>query len=335
MICCLTVCFIIVWFGVIHVSLFWDNLNFPLGNQSSVRSSIHLFIRPYTKLPVHLSMYSFMSPCIHPPTRPSFHPSSTHCSICPSSHSSILVPICPSIHPKQTNQHPLIQTNKINNPTATHPNKDSPIQTNNKHPTKQTNSKHSSKQTPSQPNNKQTNTNLSTQAKHSPIQTNNKPIQTSNKHSPIQTNKHSPIQTHPPIQTNNKHSLIKKQTTNTHPTKHTSRQTTNTHPSKQTSNTRPLKQTTNTHPKKQQTLAHPNKQQTPIQTSNKYLPIHLNKHPIKQQALTLTQTTNTHPNEHPSSFSSTQIPPFHQQEPGASSEPVLLPVLGWFDWRAL
>ncbi len=30
-----------------------------------------------------------------------------------------------------------------------------------------------------------------------------------------------------------------------------------------------------------------------------------------------------------------QIPPFHQQEPGASSEPVLLPVLSWFDWRAL
>ncbi len=29
------------------------------------------------------------------------------------------------------------------------------------------------------------------------------------------------------------------------------------------------------------------------------------------------------------------IPPFHQQEPGASSEPVLLPVLSWFDWRAL
>ncbi len=27
--------------------------------------------------------------------------------------------------------------------------------------------------------------------------------------------------------------------------------------------------------------------------------------------------------------------PFHQQEPGASSEPVLLPVLSWFDWRAL
>ncbi len=30
-----------------------------------------------------------------------------------------------------------------------------------------------------------------------------------------------------------------------------------------------------------------------------------------------------------------QLPPFHQQEPGASSEPVLLPVLSWFDWRAL
>ncbi len=29
------------------------------------------------------------------------------------------------------------------------------------------------------------------------------------------------------------------------------------------------------------------------------------------------------------------IPPFHQQEPDASSEPVLLPVLSWFDWRAL
>ncbi len=29
------------------------------------------------------------------------------------------------------------------------------------------------------------------------------------------------------------------------------------------------------------------------------------------------------------------IPPFHQQEPGASSEPVLLPVLSWFDWWAL
>ncbi len=29
------------------------------------------------------------------------------------------------------------------------------------------------------------------------------------------------------------------------------------------------------------------------------------------------------------------IPPFHQQEPGASSEPVLLPVLSWFDSRAL
>ncbi len=25
----------------------------------------------------------------------------------------------------------------------------------------------------------------------------------------------------------------------------------------------------------------------------------------------------------------------YQQEPGASSEPVLLPVLSWFDWRAL
>ncbi len=31
----------------------------------------------------------------------------------------------------------------------------------------------------------------------------------------------------------------------------------------------------------------------------------------------------------------TQLPPFHQQEPGASSEPVLLPVLSWFDWQAL
>ncbi len=30
-----------------------------------------------------------------------------------------------------------------------------------------------------------------------------------------------------------------------------------------------------------------------------------------------------------------RIPPFHQQEPGASSEPVLLPVLSWFDSRAL
>ncbi len=29
------------------------------------------------------------------------------------------------------------------------------------------------------------------------------------------------------------------------------------------------------------------------------------------------------------------IPPFHQQEPGASSELVLLPVLSWFDWQAL
>ncbi len=30
-----------------------------------------------------------------------------------------------------------------------------------------------------------------------------------------------------------------------------------------------------------------------------------------------------------------RYPLFHQQEPGASSEPVLFPVLRWFDWRAL
>ncbi len=30
----------------------------------------------------------------------------------------------------------------------------------------------------------------------------------------------------------------------------------------------------------------------------------------------------------------TIIPPFHQQAPGASSEPVSMPVFRWFDWRA-
>ncbi len=34
-------------------------------------------------------------------------------------------------------------------------------------------------------------------------------------------------------------------------------------------------------------------------------------------------------------FRRPNLPPFHQQEPGASSEPVLLPVLSCFDWRAL
>ncbi len=29
------------------------------------------------------------------------------------------------------------------------------------------------------------------------------------------------------------------------------------------------------------------------------------------------------------------IPPFHQQEPSASSEQLLLPVLSWFDWQTL
>jgi len=77
-ICCLT---------VLNISL-WETSHL----------SIHLFICPCTKLPIHLSMYPFISPCIHLLTCPSFHPSSTHWSICPSSHSSILVPICPSIH---------------------------------------------------------------------------------------------------------------------------------------------------------------------------------------------------------------------------------------------
>jgi len=135
-----------------------------------------------------------MYPSAHPSILPSIQYSLIHLSIFPFFH--------PCAHPssEQTNQPPLIQTNKINNPTATHLNKDSPIQTT--HPTKQTANTH--------PNNKQT----------PPIHTSKTltqtPIQTSDKHSPIQTNnKHSPIQITPTQP--NKQTLTYK-TTNTHQT---------------------------------------------------------------------------------------------------------------------
>ncbi len=35
------------------------------------------------------------------------------------------------------------------------------------------------------------------------------------------------------------------------------------------------------------------------------------------------------------SVMASHIPPFHQQDPDVSLELVLVPVLSWFDWRAL
>ncbi len=56
--------------------------------------------------------------------------------------------------------------------------------------------------------------------------------------------------------------------------------------------------------------------------------LHILQVVFKQAELYNTKSNTSH-------FSKPLIPPFHQQEQGASSELVLLPVLSWFDWRAL